>query len=844
MGQQESHVPGSVSGVHSRAPSESTEPPDTKERPIGSTSSVPSSSGPGGRPGRKRMDKLFRRAQSTLESKFRNRDRSGSPGTPKTLKRDAGLDSSSSLEVTPTPSPQAAYSDSGARHGDLAGSSGRDSSGGESVFLTVKRAGDRRSGSSVGSDQHSYEMDGDRSFQSDTSLDDMGVLGAVNEAAESLGPVDDRYCSRPACRDDEQVIAVHKPSGSFPTAPIPVIDNGDEGSPKPYSKQAHSSPKTRGLIGSLHSPGAIRAGSGSPKMPIGHMEEKRPEELQGHLAPIVTTEDLGLSPIEERSDTLSIGSKSNDDISRYSADHTTDGPRPHQNGFHGAVCGGSPQGRLTTDQDTRPRVITTTSHVMNDGASADFSGLSDDKRRLSDDGRSSQARGARERKAARLCDDGLSSDSSADNDKLTSNRVRPPGRTILPDHPFPMPPGDRENNPVLSDIGKSINSESTESSVEPLETSPEEYSPLGGPQNYHYLGLPGSTNSSAFSSPTEELYTDALTDRSQGDSPYVSAAESHTDVLLTPDSAGSMDEQDSTVVEEEGSPPRGDPPRGNRMSQSFIESHTSGELLADALHQKSSSLDNLDKIPGTASSKSHKPVDANYTVATSRLLSSSGADHKPRNRTSSQTLIDYTTPSHSPSLRRRTATGSDQDLDLQNPESDEVFQQGAPLSRSMDSGLESTVGRDTSESFVSDIREARYDFARQLQMLDDDFGESILGRDANITATESEPDGGEVFPATHYNNWVDSDGDHDSSSAQNHHGNQSASSGSIKKRLYYRSQDSSPQQVVSPGTDDGHQVAPLRPPSRSISLSEVLARPENVPDKLEFRNLEKFEGNI
>ena len=52
------------------------------------------------------------------------------------------------------------------------------------------------------------------------------------------------------------------------------------------------------------------------------------------------------------------------------------------------------------------------------------------------------------------------------------------------------------------------------------------------------------------------------------------------------------------------------------------------------------------------------------------------------------------------------------------------------------------------------------------------------------------------------------------------------------------------QQLVSPGDNSGSPILPpLQPPSRSISLSDVVSRPHTVPEKLDFKQLEKFEGN-
>ena len=67
-----------------------------------------------------------------------------------------------------------------------------------------------------------------------------------------------------------------------------------------------------------------------------------------------------------------------------------------------------------------------------------------------------------------------------------------------------------------------------------------------------------------------------------------------------------------------------------------------------------------------------------------------------------------------------------------------------------------------------------------------------------------------------------------------------------KKRARFTSESSivskmSPD-VTSPESADTSNKTLVRPPSRSVSLDQVVYKPEAVPEKLDFSQLEKFEG--
>ncbi|KAK2161344.1 hypothetical protein LSH36_118g02005 [Paralvinella palmiformis] len=97
MGQQESYTQeGGNTAAPSRGASTSEDVSDRANRPVTASTT--------GHTGRRRVDKLLRRAQNTLEAKLRGRDRSASPSLGKTSKKDTRPRSSGSLEPSPKPS--------------------------------------------------------------------------------------------------------------------------------------------------------------------------------------------------------------------------------------------------------------------------------------------------------------------------------------------------------------------------------------------------------------------------------------------------------------------------------------------------------------------------------------------------------------------------------------------------------------------------------------------------------------------------------------------------------------------------------------------------------------------
>ena len=146
--------------------------------------------------------------------------------------------------------------------------------------------------------------------------------------------------------------------------------------------------------------------------------------------------------------------------------------------------------------------------------------------------------------------------------------------------------------------------------------------------------------------------------------------------------------------------------------------------------------------------------------------------------------------------------------------------------RSVDSGLEGTTGR-----HVADIDDIRVDFS------------SI----ANDSVEKPRDPGGKVFTAR-YNTWVGLSGRDDNNapgasrpdslhhtrtrSLQNHVNLR----GSNKRRRYGSTGGS---EEAATREDEGGM---WRPPSRSVSLEEMVKTPKTVPEKLNFRQLDKFEG--
>ena len=778
MGQQESHGSGPTSPAPPGAPRTVSEggdhqahPQTPGPEPSGSTSSVGggatsrtgSTSG-----GRRRMDKLFKRAQSTLEARLRGRERSSSPGTPKTLKKDRrkGSSAQSSKETSPQNSPGPPYhSDwkdipaAALRVEDMGypgGSSGVESSGGESVFLNTSHDDARLSGRSGSSnDGGSYRQSNDR------------LSGHSQASGLQSGPAEGAQVGQGSKGDLTGVSADH--SGKFDNDKENVTVRTEI---KSGEQNLNSEMPGKGLVASLYN-----AQKSSPKALSSQMAaEKRPEELQSHLAPMVTMSDLGLSPIEERSDMLS-GSSSKGSVKPQPGINFTNDiikstiptdniifrhvpePEPQKSSSRkrGAPNAYSEQktnaAKAPHEGTTQPVINGTSKNMSNQKNSQAFV---EDVRlgsymgaEFKDKGRASQEKTPTENGREKSTQPPSDRNFSVAFNRQTSigayyqqganmpaSERGLPGTCTYPGGTAASPESDESNTaPSTKD--------STESSHEPAETSPDDFSPMVSGQQYKFLAPPMSASSSAISSPTEGNFTDAasmvMTDVSPLESPYISASETHTEVA-SPSSQGSflMDESDYKHTFLTG-----------RMSVSVIEGR--GDPTEDAsssLKQKSSSLDHLDRTSSTSSL--HKPVQAKYTVNTSRHLSSSSpGDPTPRHRHYSHSPGRDTssTPTPSPSVKRKKGTGSDQNISSTDDGEEGVDSSGTLMTHSMDSGLEASttlpgendaMGATPSDSFITNIREARFDFARQIRMLDANFlaGES---------STDQESEGEEVF---------------------------------------------------------------------------------------------------
>ncbi len=288
-------------------------------------------------------------------------------------------------------------------------------------------------------------------------------------------------------------------------------------------------------------------------------------------------------------------------------------------------------------------------------------------------------------------------------------------------------------------------------------------------------------NSSTASSLLSSPSDDVFLDAYSLDSPYMSAVESRQDT-------------------------------GSEQSPDSPE----GTLVPD---MRSSSMDNVDET-SPHQRMSHKEVDASYPVKTSRMLSNSSQD-TVRLRHSSGSGIEVTPSPHT----NRKETKSEMEPDVAKPVS-----QPPKHSVSMDSGLES---------------------AWESKHFDDANIENSKHKDVILTDAESLRDESSteqaMDDATKYSTWAAPYGNSEKSRYKG-----PSLSLKIKHKPKHTNEDVYVKRGTQsvPGTpsdvENGGVPGLQRPPSRSTSMSldEVVAVPPTIPDKLDFRQLEKFEGKF
>ena len=882
MGQQESHA-----GALQRPASE----PGAPEQP--EAENAPSASGTGSTypeqlaaaDKRSRMDKLFRRAQSTLEAKIRNRRGGGdrSPGGAKS-KKDKKRDSSteSSLETTPVPTPSMSHgsagskkgsTDSGSRDTLLTGSkenlhvwtpsiesldtsrSGASNKGsrksttssvasleqsseyesssespavhvltGQGALGNLHGQGHISSGSKAKSEEglgHSRPISGVasevivRSFEQVTTTDGetgsmIGLVGKPARSHESSPRTNPRTAASPGAFSSAPKLSYTKVTpvslASFPGSPDgakrpkSVLENGSPTPPRSPLPQGEGSGETTPTTPKLGRPPPPRT---YPQPGSLSSQESRPEEMGSYLAPLVTNEDLGLglSPIEEKSETMSVYSKSSEDTNS------------HHCAAHSNASLDKKQSKLVTSKQTPCE--SSSAHPK------------DPKSFTLEDSKQHVLVGVRPK--SEILD--ISKYKIQDRQQQVGAKRQPKSVPNLPSHAAVL--NGASTDPVFDSDGddetvraadSSVKLGDAESSEELPETSPEDYRADDGDKSqHHYLTLPGSGASSVLSSP-DDLFTDA---RSPVETPYVSASERRDSTKSGGDSGESVDETQER-------------PRGFAHSPK----HRSRRDRDSNLHKgKSASLDDLEtgeakethkRSPkASKTTKSHKTVEARYGVATSRLLSASSDSGNSRPRHASMTAsLDSSywesAPETEADLIRKT-TGSDQNLEQVGGQSGSPLHKPgqAKLSMSVDSGLETAGDK---KDMVTSINDARFDFARQVFLLRE--GNKFGGESSMEQESE-----GEVF-GERRKAWEDSDSNGEGPAQRPY--KFSAQMKGRPRRMRFTSENS---YLVSPGGDSTPPAPSLRrPPSRSVSFDQVVCRPENVPEKLDFKKLEKFEG--
>ena len=282
------------------------------------------------------------------------------------------------------------------------------------------------------------------------------------------------------------------------------------------------------------------------------------------------------------------------------------------------------------------------------------------------------------------------------------------------------------------------------------------------------------------------------------------------------------------------------------MSTSLTNSTMVPETNESPTRKRSSSLSCLDVEQESANNNKsaqspHKPVQAVYPVKTSRVIGQSSHKGKDRSRHMSLggTPSDMSEDSSSSIKVKRKVVEDPSD---HSDKSEEFL--GGNYSVSMDSGLES-AGEKSLFWFKTRVDPQKFKFGAKTDSPITKF--TSPGQASSVSDHESDSD---VFISPLSSSKTS--GEYKTySSASSQSGQQqqrpllrisSLSGVQYKKKRYEAGTRSVP---VTPGNEDEGVMAVgsfKRPPSRSVSLEQVVSRPELVPEKLNFQHLEKFEG--
>ena len=313
----------------------------------------------------------------------------------------------------------------------------------------------------------------------------------------------------------------------------------------------------------------------------------------------------------------------------------------------------------------------------------------------------------------------------------------------------------------------------------------------------------GSENAgSALTSPTEDVFADAsslMMDHSPGESPYLSATESGgTELEDSPDNTEKSYDR---------------PPTGS-SSQTLTPNDTDD---SSSLHKgKSVSLDRLDmeeevteKLP-----RGHRVVETKHYVATSRLLSTSGSESGSRSKHGSS--VASPSVDRNKSLKLTSSMTGTTPRCRDNGRADSSKNSNTVVSKhciSLESGMETTSDYGAVFACPKDLASKPY-------------------RDqSHETSSELTWDGSDLGDA---DSIVDNENYRSLKHSKDGHHTK------VKKQRYRYSSESSEIE------NDAHSVG-FRSSLRSLSqlsLEEIISLPKTVPEKLDFRQLEKFEGEL
>ena len=319
MGQQQSQAAVAAATDHSvDSPPAAGKRSDQQTPPQGSAS-------------RGRMDKLFRRAQSTLESRMRGRERSNSPQSPSATKQRKGQGSSPRVSKPSKLLQSGGVVDENDKENvslaSSVGSQGSTVRTGCDSPTSAQQAGCDTPGSVRMSGQaaldnirHLIDAPSNNGESSTVPLRTVGGGSAVDGTATSgqAVPASLRASPKSAFMSDNGHQEATLSAGAFNSAVAPPVskvslphivvceqnpvslDDDITGSPPVFTVESPQweggKPRLRGRSQSGGSAGGVE------------VNVSRPAEMEDYLAPKVVPEDCGLSPIEERQEKLSMES--------------------------------------------------------------------------------------------------------------------------------------------------------------------------------------------------------------------------------------------------------------------------------------------------------------------------------------------------------------------------------------------------------------------------------------------------------------------------------------------------------------------------------------------------------